>query len=292
MFTFVYTNETLPKDNCPKVELEDLMQRLTKQALNSAMNREITVRNVEKDLVGACQERIPPKTNIVPTNTKNFPPTVPNPVDRVKAYTGQLLVFEVPKDTFYDPEDFTDLKLTLLNEDRSKLEPNHWLQFDAKNREFYGVPTIQEKNQQGYILVAEDKSGLTTNDALVVEVNHGSFKRDLSATFEYQLDITVDQFQNAATKRKFIETVAKVFNDSNTSHILIKMVKKIQYAGRTAVVVQNTTLSHSAHRECPNGEIEKLRSILLRPDRSVHDKVKEEFKADFPVMKITVAPTG
>lgn len=292
MFTFVYTNDTLPKETCPKNELDDLMNRLTKQSLNSAMTREITVRNVEKDLVGTCQERIPQKTNVSPTNTKNYPPTVRNPVDRVKAYTGQLLVFEVPKDTFYDPEDFTELKLTLLYEDRSKLEPNHWLQFDAKNREFYGVPTIQEKSQQGYILVAEDKNGLTTNDALVVEVNHGSFKRDLSATFEYQLDIAIDQFQNAATKRKFIETVAKVFGDSSTGHILIKMVKKLQYAGRTAVIVQNSTLNHANFRECPNGEIEKLRSVLLRQDRSVRDEVKEEFKADFPVVKITVAPTG
>lgn len=290
MFTFVYTNETLPKDHCPKDDLEALMARLTKPALNEAMKREITVRNVQKDLIGSCQERIVPKTNAIPTNTKNYPPTVRNAVDRVSAQVGQLLVFEVPKDTFYDPEDLTDLKLTLLNHDRSQLEPNHWLQFDAKNREFYGVPSSHDTSQQ-YILVAEDKSGLTTNDALMVIVEHKNFQRDLSATFEYQLDIGVDQFQNAATKRKFIEGVARVFQDPNTNHTLLKMVKKLQYAGRTSVVLQNTTLARE-NRECPTNEIDRLKNVLLRQDRSVRDEVKNTIGTDFNVLKITVAPTG
>lgn len=290
MFTFVYTNETLPKDHCPKEELDALMNRLTKPALNEAMKREITVRNVEKDLIGSCLEIVTSKVNLVPTNTKNFPPTVRNPVDRVSAHVGQLLVFEVPKDTFYDPEDLTELKLSLLTHDRSKLEPNHWLQFDSKNREFYGVPGAHDKTQQ-YILVAEDKNGLFTNDALLVEVLHGNLKRDLSATFEYQLDIGVEQFQNAATKRKFIEGVARVFQDSDTSHVLLKMVKKLQYAGRTAVVLQNLTLSRG-NRECPTNEIERLRNVLLRQDRSVRDEVKNTIGTDFNVLKITVAPTG
>lgn len=290
MFTFVYTNESLPKDHCPKEELDNLMTRLTKSSLNDAMKREITVRNVEKDLVGSCQERTPPKTHPTPSNTKNFPPTVRNPVDRVSAYVGQLLVYVVPTDTFYDPEDLTNLKLTLLNEDRTKLDPNHWLQFDSKNREFYGVPGPHDRNQQ-YILVAEDKSGLTTNDALIVEVNMGSFKRDHSATFEYQLELANDQFQNAAVKRKFIEGVSRVFGDADTSNILVKMVKRLQYAGRTAVVLQNTTL-YQANRECPNAEIERLKNVLLHQDRSVRDEVKSIIGNDFSVVKITVAPTG
>lgn len=291
MFTFVYTNDSLLQDHCPKEELDLLMTRLTKPALNEAMKREITVRNVEKDLIGSCQERISAKAQPTPSQTKNFPPTVRNPVDRVSAFVGQLLVFEVPKDTFYDPEDLTDLKLTLLNEDRSKLEPNHWLQFDAKNREFYGVPSVHDKSQQ-YILVAEDRNGLTTNDALIVEVSLGSFKRDHSATFEYQLDIGSEQFHNAAIKRKFIEGVARVFNDSDTSKILLKMVKKLQYNARTAVVLQNSTLHLMGNRECPNSEIDKLRNVLLHHDRSVRDEVKQMIGPDFNVGKISIAPTG
>lgn len=286
MFTFIYTNETLPKDHCPKDELASLMERLTKPALNEAMKREITVRNVEKDLVGSCQERV--KAHVITTNTKNFPPTVRNPIDRIVANVGQLLVSEVPKDTFYDPEDLTDLKLTLLNEDRSKLDPNHWLQFDNRNREFFGVPSPNSKHEQQYILVAEDKNGLITNDALVVEVNSKNFKRDLSATFDYQLDMNVEQFNNPSTKRKFIEAVARVFKDADTSNIIMKMAKK-QYAGRTSVMLQNITLHQPI---CPHTEIEKLRNILVRQDGSVRDEVKETIGTEFNVLRIHVAPAG
>jgi dystroglycan 1 len=291
MYTFVFTNETLPKDKCPKAELDALMQRMTKQALNKEMSREITVRNVEKDLIGPCKEQTPTK-HVISTNTKNFPPTVRNPVDRVVAHVGQLLVFEVPKDTFYDPEDQTDLKLSLVNEDRSDLSPENWLQFDSKNREFYGVPMHDTKKQQNYVLVAKDKNQLSTNDALVVEVDHSNYNRELSASFKFQLDIAVREFQNAAVKRKFIETIQKIFGDLTTENIIIKVSSKVQYAGRTAVVVQNTTLNHSNFPKCPNEEIEKLRRVLLRHDNSIKDEIKEEFKADFPVTHISVTPSG
>lgn len=287
MFTFVYTNETLPKDHCPKAELEKLMTRLTKSALNEAMKREISVRTVEKDLIGSCQERQLPKPPAIPSNTNNFPPTVRNPVDKITAYVGQLLVYEVPKDTFYDPEDFTELKLTLLLEDRKQIDPNHWLQFDSKNREFYGIPTLQDKTQQ-YILVAQDKNGLTTNDALVVEVHQGTFKKDYSATFEYQLDIGSDQFQTAASKRKFVENIARIFQEPNTKHILMRQTKKLQYAGRTSVIVQNTTLNQM---DCPNNRIEKIRRVLLQQDGSIRDEVKTMMGADFNLLKINIAPT-
>lgn len=287
MFTFVYTNETLPKDHCPKAELEKLMTRLTKSALNEAMKREINVRTVERDLIGSCQERATPKTPVIPSSSNNFPPTVRNPVDRITAYVGQLLVFEVPKDTFYDPEDFTELKLNLLGIDRNPIPASHWLQFDSKNREFYGIPTAQDKSQQ-YVLVAEDKFGLTTNDALVVEVHQGNFKKDFGATFEYQLDIGSDQFQPAASKRKFVENIAHIFNEADTKHVLIRHVKKLQYAGRTSVIVQNTTLTQ---RDCPNAEIERMRRVLMQQDGSIRDEVKAQMGSDFNLLKVNIAPT-
>lgn len=288
LYTFSYTNDTLPKDHCPKAELEQLMSRLTKQSLNSVMRREITVRNVEKDLINSCAENLTPRPPPSQPNNKNFPPTVRNPVDRITAIVGQLLVFVVPKDTFYDPEDLTELKLTLLNENRTPLDPSHWLQFDQKNQEFFGVPTVFDKTQT-YVLVAEDKSGLTTNDALVVEVSNVHSKRDYSATFEYQLEIGIDQFQTAALKRKFVERIQGYFKDPDTDSIVIKSVKKVQYSGRTAVVVQNTTL-HS--RECPQNEIIALKERLVRQDGSLRDEVKQAIGSEFNVQKINIAPVG
>lgn len=289
LYTFVYSNDTLPKDTCPKAELDRLMLRLTKRALSDVLQPEITVRNVERDLINSCAEVNTPRPPPSPPNTKNFPPTVRNAIDKISASIGQLLVFVVPKDTFYDPEDLTDLKLTLLNEDRSPIDPSNWLQFDAKNQEFFGVPGIHDKTQQ-YVLVAEDKNGLTTNDALVVDVHNTHSKRDYSAAFEYQLEIGMDQFQNPSMKRKFIERLQQYFHDSTTDSIVIKSVKKLQYLGRTAVVVQNTTLHHQT--TCPSQDILALRDRLVRQDGSVKSSVKEAIGNEFNVQKITVSPTG
>ncbi|XP_070501188.1 uncharacterized protein Dg isoform X2 [Chironomus tepperi] len=289
LYTFVYSNDTLPKDTCPKAELDKLMLRLTKRALSDVLQPEITVRNVERDLINSCAEVNTPRPPPSPPNTKNFPPTVRNAIDKISATVGQLLVFVVPKDTFYDPEDLTELKLTLLNEDRSAIDPSNWLQFDAKNQEFYGVPGVHDKTQQ-YVLVAEDKNGLTTNDALVVDVHNTHSKRDYSAAFEYQLEIGMEQFQNPSMKRKFIERLQQFFHDSTTDSIVIKSVKKLQYLGRTAVVVQNTTLHHSS--VCPSQDILALRNRLVRQDGSVKATVKEAIGNEFNVQKITVSPTG
>lgn len=287
---FVYTNETLPKDKCPEEQLRQLMDRLSISSLNSALEREITVKSLTSELVGSCQPAVP-KTKIIPSNTKNFAPLLRNPVDRVNASVGQLLVFKVPQDTFYDPEDLTDLKLTLMNEDRSKLDPHHWLQFDSKNHEFYGVPGPHDVSQKSYILIAEDKSGVTASDALQVVVTDRVYKREYNAAFEFQLEVGIEQFNNAAAKRKFIERVLQVFGDSDAQHILISSVKKLQYAGRTSVLLVNTTLPKN-HRECPNGEIKALRTILLHQDSSVRDLVKETIGNEFNVLKINMMPSG
>lgn len=288
-YTFVYSNDTLPKDRCPKDELNNLMLRLTKKALSDALGREITVRNVEKDLINACAEINTPRPPPIKQNPNNFPPTVRNAIDKINAYAGQLLVYPVPKDTFYDPEDLTDLKLTLLNEDRSPIDPTNWLQFDVKNKEFYGVPTEFDRTQN-YVLVAEDKNGLTTNDALVVDVSKAHLRRDYSATIEYQLEINIDQFQNPSMKRKFIERLQNYFDDLTTDNIVVKSVKKVKYAGRTAVTVQNTTLLY--REACSHFDILSLKNRLVMQDGSVRDDVKQAIGSEFNVQKITVAPAG
>jgi dystroglycan 1 len=269
------------------------MEKLTKHTLNSALYREIVVRNVEKDMIGPCQNTLTTPRPPVIAKTHNFPPTVRNPVDRVTAIVGQLLVFEVPDDTFYDPEDQTDLKLMLLNEDRSPLKADHWLQFDTKNKEFFGVPLTNQphKIEERYVLVAEDKAGLAANDALIVEVSNLHYRQDYSATFEFQLDIPIEQFQNAATKRKFLERVALFFEDLDTDQIVMRSVRRIQSLGRISVVLQNTTLLNEGEI-CPKDRIRKLRNLLVAQDGSVQDGIKQALGSEFNVQKITVARAG
>lgn len=47
--------------------------------------------------------------------------------------------FTVPMETFFDAEDGTNLKLTLLDKADQPLKANSWIQFDADKREVYGL---------------------------------------------------------------------------------------------------------------------------------------------------------
>lgn len=162
-FTFVYTNESLPKDHCPEVELEEIVEKLYIEDLNKYLAPHISISTIKEHLISNCKKQVvKPKVTVVPS--KNFPPVPRNQVDRVNATVGQLLVYRVPADTFYDPEDENELKLSLLTMDRNKLEPHNWLQFDSKNREFYGIPKPSDVGQKEYLLVAEDRGILLTGD--------------------------------------------------------------------------------------------------------------------------------
>lgn len=194
------------------------------------------------------------------------------------------------QDTFYDPEDGTDLKLNLLTYDRNELNPKSWLQFDSKNHEFYGVPTFEDAGQGQYVLVAEDREGLQATDALVVVVSQPPH-REYSTAFEFTLNIPYEDFNNSAAQRRFIERIAQIYNDPTTSNIQIRSIRKIHQTGTTYVQFYNTTL-HRPHNVCPTEEIDILKNILVHNDGSVRQRIKDIIGNEFDLVKIHFAPTG
>lgn len=93
-YVFVYTNDTMPKDRCPEENLQELLNHLNVTTLNYHLNNEIKVSTIAGEQTGNCEKivRKPKPTDI----SRNFPPLTRNPVDRVSAIVGQLLVFKVP----------------------------------------------------------------------------------------------------------------------------------------------------------------------------------------------------
>lgn len=59
------------------------------------------------------------------------------------------------QDTFFDPEDGStrNLQLSLRFSDRAEIPSSHWLQFDARNQEFYGLPSSSDVGILHYQLV-------------------------------------------------------------------------------------------------------------------------------------------
>lgn len=286
--TFIYSNETLPKVGCPEDQLDEILKVLTVSALSKSLIQEMTIKSIHKELFGVCEKiiqsvtetHVPPKTNI--------PPMSRNAVDSVEAVSGQLLVFKVPSDTFFDTED-SHLKLSLLTADRTQIDSRNWLQFDSKNDEFYGIPKPHDIGQREYLLVAEDSGGLTANDALLVIVRPPTPKTDYSIAFELTLKMHIDSF-NALQQRLLVEQILKIFNDSVTSHIQIRPIRHSQNQNITVFSFFNTTLYKYQHR-CPDDEIETIKNIWVSSDGSFRRRVTEHL-ADFNVTNISFIPYG
>lgn len=291
--TFIYTNESLPKDSCPEAQLDALITRMSVESLNNVLRPDIEIKSITGKTVGACSipNTVKPwLAKPTPHMAKNYPPVPRNQVDRVNATINQLLVFKVPLDTFFDPEDETNLKLKLLTAERMELDPKYWLQFDSKNQEFYGIPKYGDAGQREYVLVAEDREGLEATDALVVVVSPPPH-HEYSTAFEFTLDISYDEFNNSAVQRRFIERIAQIFNDATTTYIQIRQIRAIHQTGKTQVIFFNTTL-HRPHNVCPTEEIDKLRNVLLHSDRSIRHRVKNMIGNEFDLVNINLAPTG
>ncbi|XP_034652929.1 uncharacterized protein LOC117891532 isoform X6 [Drosophila subobscura] len=283
---FVYFNETLPTSDCPEKELSELVSRLDAQRLSDLVQPLLGIKSITGQLIGSCQKDL---TKVKPTMqmAKNVPPMPRNQVDRVNASVGQLLVFKVPPDTFYDAND-NDLTLTLKSKDHKELGTRHWLQFDSKNQEFYGIPKGGDTGSEEYLLVAEDSGGLSAHDALVVVVSHPP-KKEFGAFFKAYLSIRHENF-NADLQRKFVERIAKVNGDANTNQIQIRSINIHHDSDGTIVNFYNTSL-YKHHNRCPEKELAATRSVYLVGD-NLRDSVKRAMGPELNLTNFSVAPFG
>lgn len=97
--TFIYTNESLPKDVCPEMQLNEITAKLTPTTLSNAVSPQMSIKSIEGKTIGTCSkpETVKPTApKPTPHMMKNYPPIARNQVDRVNATINQLLVFKVP----------------------------------------------------------------------------------------------------------------------------------------------------------------------------------------------------
>ncbi|XP_076659252.1 uncharacterized protein LOC143362733 isoform X3 [Halictus rubicundus] len=296
---FTWTNDSLPRSSdCPREYITDLLRVLVDKngdpsaALREVLQPEIRVKRVVHQGIGQCEDMNQPEPPKVSTQEpkSNFPPMSRNQVDLVNATVGQLLVFKVPEDTFYDVEDGSarNLRMSLLTIERTPIPAHEWLQFDSKNQEFYGVPMRSDVGRKEYQLVVTDKEDASTTDGLVVVV-HPAPMMQQTVEFSMTLDIPYDSFAHSALqKRNFIEKLRDLYQDKDTSAISLHSISN----GSTVITWHNRTLPTSY---CAHDEVNRLRSVLVKSDndrRSVTDEVLEVMGSKFPVKQITVIPMG
>lgn len=296
---FTWTNDSLPRSpDCPREYITDLLRMLVDRngepssALKEVLAPEIRVKRVVHQGIGQCEDMNRPEPPKVSTQEpkSNFPPMSRNQVDLINATVGQLLVFKVPEDTFYDLEDGSarNLRMSLLTIERTPIPAHEWLQFDSKNQEFYGVPMRSDVGRKEYQLVVTDKEDASTTDGLVVVVYPAPMMHH-TVEFSMTLDIPYDSFAHSALqKRNFIEKLRDLYQDKDTNSISLHSISN----GSTVITWHNRTLPTGY---CADDEVSRLRSVLVKSDndrRSVTDEVLDAMGSKFPVKQITVIPMG
>ncbi|XP_045521898.1 dystroglycan 1 isoform X2 [Pieris brassicae] len=294
MCEFVWTNDTLPKDTaCPMDDINRLMKILESESepgspsagLARAMSPELKVSAVGWRGLGRCA--VAPATKAPDT----YPPVTRNQVDHLTATVGHLLVYKVPEDTFFDPEDggTRNLHLSLRFSDRSEIPSNNWLQFDANNQEFYGLPSANDQGSVHYQLIAEDSSKKSAYDSLIVEVAKAPTIRP-TVEFQMTMDPSPNLMETAANKRKIVEKLGALFDQKETENIRIQSITD----NPPTIIWYNTSLPMD---RCPKREIEELRNSIIVDERgamggNLKEKVDQIFDKDLKVMSIRLIPLG
>ncbi|XP_046970532.1 dystroglycan 1 isoform X3 [Vanessa cardui] len=294
LYEFVWTNDTLPKDPaCPMDDINRLMKIMESESergaasagLARAMSPELAVSGVRWRGAGRCAARAPPRA------PDTYPPVTRNQVDHLTATVGHLLVYKVPEDTFFDPEDggTRNLQLSLRFSDRSEIPANHWLQFDARNQEFYGLPTSNDERSVHYQLIAEDSSKKSAYDSLIVEVAKAPTIRP-TVEFQMTMDPSPNLVDSATNKRKVVEKLAALFGQKETDNIRIQSITD----NPTTIIWYNTSLPMD---RCPKREIEELRKMIIVDERgaiggNLRENVDQIFDKDLKVMSIRLIPLG
>lgn len=110
---FTWTNDSLPKEECPSHTLKQMYSAMTindkgepSMALKEAIGKTFTIKHVHFTGLSKCESLLlGPQAAIrakesppdVGGSDNNFPPTLRNHVDQLSARAGELLVYRVPE---------------------------------------------------------------------------------------------------------------------------------------------------------------------------------------------------
>ena len=108
-----------------------------------------------------------------------------------------------------------------------------------------------------------------------------------SLEFSMTLEVPYEDFaKSAKRKRLFIEKICELFGDRDTNTISLEDITR----GSTVVTWRNRTLPTN---RCPSDEIETLRKVVVKEDKTFTDLVDTVMGGnDFPVKQITLTPLG
>jgi len=300
---FRWTNDSLPRQSCPKEEVTRLFHKMSRDErpspeFKTAVRNHFRVKDINLKFKGLCSVRKGQDTSVtIPrmsggnfhhTGYDNSMPQIRNPVDKLNVTAGELLQYQVPHDMCWDKENggTRDLNLQLLTLTRLEVDSDNWLQFDTKNQEFVGVPLENDVGREEYQLVCSDSEGYSAIDGIEVSTLSRPFFEKFNVLFVFVFNDTLDDGPRLARSRvKLMKKIAKIFRDPDTSHIVLSKVDPVSYE----VAWYNKSLSS---RDCPVEEIMETKNFLLHKDVTVRHRVVQAFEPQFHLADIKMLMLG
>ncbi|XP_065199578.1 dystroglycan 1-like [Planococcus citri] len=302
-FVLTWANTTLPRDHCDNKTIMNLINVLNNGSSSMDVQKlvylafegnGIIVEKLTWRGITLCNEIPPPRLPMAERN--NFLPILRNRIDNITATVGELMVFRVPEDTFFDADEPNgrNLKLNVYTMDNQPINADNWLQFDTTNQEFYGLPMSNNVGSVKYQLVCndnkEDTESMKVRHVIEVVVQPAA-KNNFNVEFRMKLKKSYDDFIKSQTlKRIFVEKLAKLFDDKNTSSIVISGYSPDSLSSNSLIITwHNKSLPFN---DCDEPEITKLRKVLLTDEMKLVTEVNEILKPDFEAVSIDISPTG
>ena len=99
-------------------------------------------------------------------------PLLLTPIGTLTVCAGSRFNYKIPTETFYDYEagNTDNLRLYMVENDRSPIPSNFWMHFDEATHMLKGKPTDRDIGITDYLLIAVDMNGGLATDSLHVAV--------------------------------------------------------------------------------------------------------------------------
>ncbi|XP_033110609.1 dystroglycan-like isoform X1 [Anneissia japonica] len=212
----------------------------------------------------------------------NQGPVVLNAINHITILIGRVLTFNIPADTFYDPEDgdTRNLALELLTGDNQPIEGSSWVRLDAKLQIIYGLAldTMLIDQKIVYNLFATDSEGKNVFDALYIEVvpDPYVYTHQFLITFSNNYDDFSRDVNNAID---VCQRLADYYGDPSTDKITVLSISE----GSVVYVYANNSISN---RICDMDAINREYSRLAYANGSVNVGVKIVMQPKYPVVSV------
>ncbi|XP_064488826.1 dystroglycan 1-like isoform X2 [Ornithodoros turicata] len=287
--TITWTNDSLPTHPCPRDSIDALYSKMVVNKSTNAVARpfhkalgNLSVHEASVEYIGVCQTSAPS-----PPPIPNTPPEKRNAIGQINATVGEILRFKIPEDTFFDSRDGITpfLKLSFLTMDNMHLPESSWIQFNPKTQELYGLPFDADVRRYEFQMVALDNEGSSVSDVFVVVVHPRSQKK-WAVEFSLHIDEDFKAFNHNISRKVLVAwKLARLFGDHDPRYITVSSIS----AGSVVYAWTNNTLPYEP---CPTTTIRRLMSYLVNDNRTLTQRLVEEMKPEFHILKTDTMPLG